>query len=123
MNRRLSLRWHSLSILAVSTINEVNDVATPDCSSVSGEVLYAARPSVHDRRSDSCPVLNVGICRYHHRLRPITDAGVPPSRWDRPLYQQRSARLQADDPERTVGRALAGQYANLPPHSDCGSSL
>src|SRR5580765_8114401 len=123
MNRRLSLRWHSLSILSVSIIKEVNDDASPVCSTLSGEVLYAAHPSAHDRRNGPCLVLNVGICRYHDRLRPISDAGVPPSRWDRPLYQQGSARLQADDTERTVGRTFAGQYANLSPHRGCGSSL
>src|SRR6185295_3056274 len=116
MNRRLSLRWHSLSVLTVCIINEVKDDAKPVCSTISGEVLYAARPSAHDRRNDSCPVLNVGICRYQDWLRSIPDAGVPPSRRDFPLYQQGSARLQGDDTERTVGRALAGQYANLSPH-------
>src|SRR5262245_35774015 len=123
MNRRLSRRWHSLSILSVSIINEVNDDARPVCSTISGEVLYEAHPSTHDRRNDSSPVLNVGICRYHDPLRPISDEGVPSGRWDCPLYQQGSARLQADDTERTVGRAFAGQYANLSPHRGCGSSL
>src|SRR4029077_11959288 len=123
MNRRLSLRWHSLSVPTVSIINEVNDDAKPVCSTISGEVLYEAHPSTHDCRNESSPVINVGICRYQDWLRSIPDAGVTPSRRDCPLYQQGSARLQGDDTERTVGRTLAGQYANLPPHRGCGSSL
>ncbi len=47
----------------------------------------------------------------------------PQADGSRPLHQQGSAGLQADDAERTVGRALAGRHADLSPHRGHGSSL
>ena len=39
---------------------------------------------------------------------PLADAGMSSGRWEHSLHEQGSARLHTDDPQATVGRALAG---------------